>query len=101
MLATTRSLFPGYNIQPLEDGLVLAYLKAATPAVLFYALEAFTCVAEAPAAGLPKRGKHEDAETADPDLGWDIDVDKDVEYLLGYSSPRHLAHQMGGGGAGC
>ena len=85
--ATSRSLFTGFTIQPLRDGPLRAYPAAAAPEGLLHALSAFSPVAEAPAGDPPDGGKDEDALPANQDLGLELDVDEDDEYLLKWSPP--------------
>ena len=51
--ATCRALFPGFTIQPLGDGPLLAFLAGAAPPGLLAALQAFFPVEAAPPGDLP------------------------------------------------
>ena len=78
--ATSRLLFVGFTFHPLWDRPVLAYPAAVAPEGLLRALGAFLPVA--PTADQPNGGGDEDAQAADQDLGLELDVDEDDEYLL-------------------
>ena len=93
--ATSRSLFTGFTIQPLRDGPLRAY---PAPEGLLHALSAFSPVAEPPAGDPPDGGKDEDALPANQDLGLELDVDKEDEYLLKWSPPPPLAASPAGRG---
>ena len=80
--ATSRALFPGFTLQPLGDGPLLAFTAGAAPPGLLEALQAFFPVEAAPPGDLPGEGEGPEPHAGDPDLGLELDIDEDDEYLL-------------------
>ena len=66
--ATGRALFPGFTLQPLGDGPLLAFPAGAAPPGLLAALRAFFPVEEAPPGDQPGEGKGPEAQAVDLDL---------------------------------
>ena len=81
-LATSRALFPGFTIQPLEDGPLLAFPAGAAPPGLLAALQAFFLMEVAPLGDPPEEGEGPKPQADDADLSLQLDVDEDDEYLL-------------------
>ena len=79
---TSRALFLGFTIQPLGDGPLFAFPAGAAPLGLLAALQAFFPVDAAPTGDPPEEGEDVKPQTADPDLGLELDVNEDDEYLL-------------------
>ena len=80
--ATSRALFPGFTLQPLGHGPLLAFPAGAAPPGLLAALWAFFPVEEAPPGDLPGEGDSPEPQAGDLDLGLELDADKDDENLL-------------------
>ena len=81
--STCRARFPGFTLQPLEDGPLLASQAGVAPPGLVAALQAFFPVEAAPPGDLPEEGEGPEGQAGDPKLGLELDVDEDDEYLLG------------------
>ena len=79
---TSRALFPGSTLQPLNDGPLLVFPAGTAPPGLLAALGAFVPVEEAPPRDQP--GANEDPEpwAGNLDLGLKLDANEDDEYLL-------------------
>ena len=80
--ATSRELFPGFTIQPLGDGALLAFPAGAAPPGLLAALKALFPVEEA-----ASRDQLDEGDGAEPladyqDPGLELDVDEEDGYLL-------------------
>ena len=67
--ATSRALFPGFPLQLLKDGPLVAFLAGAAPPGLLAALEAFFPVEAAPPGHLPGEGEGPEPKAGNPDLG--------------------------------
>ena len=80
--ATSRALFPGFTLQRLGDGPLLAFPAVPAPSLLA-SLRAFFPMEEAPPRDLPGEGDGPQPQASDLDLGLELDADKDNEYLLG------------------
>ena len=80
--ATSRALFPGFTLQPVGDGPLLAFPAGAAPAALLAALRAFFPVEAAPPGDLPGEGEGPEPQASDPDLGLELDINEDDKYLL-------------------
>ena len=80
--ATSWALFPGFTLQPLGDGPLLAFPAGAAPPGLLAALRAFFPVEEAPPGDLPGEGDGPEPQAGDLDLGLELDAAKDDEYLV-------------------
>ena len=80
--ATSRALFPGFTLQPLGDGPLLAMSAGAAPPGLLVALRAFFPVEDAPPGDLPGEGDGSEPQAGDLDVRLDLDADEDAEYLL-------------------
>ena len=73
--ATCQVLFPGFTIQPLDGGPLLAFPAGAAPPSLLAALHALA------RGDLPGEGKGPEPQAGEPDHGVELDVDEDNEYL--------------------
>ena len=80
--ATCRALFPGFTLQLLGDGPLLAFSASAQPPGLLAALQAFFPVEVAPPGDLPEEGLGPEPRAGDRHLGWELDIDEDEKYLL-------------------
>ena len=81
--ATSRALFVGFTIQPLGDGPLLAFPAGAAPPGLLAALNALFPVEAAASGDRPDEGDGARPLAVDENLGLELDVDEDDEYLIG------------------
>ena len=95
VVLTPPATFPGYTIQPLGDGPLLALLAGAAPPGLLAALDAFFPVEGAPLGDGLDEGEGDRPQAEDRDLGLELDVDQDDEYLLSWSSPSPSRRRTG------
>ena len=77
---TRRALFPGYTLQPLGEGPLLAFPAGAALPGLLAALRAFFLVEEAPPRDQPGEGDGPEPQAGDLDLGLELDADEDDDF---------------------
>ena len=101
--ATCRALFPGFTIEPLRDGPLLASPAGAAPPGLIAALQSLFPVQAAPPGDLPGEGEGPKPQAGDLDLGLELNIDEDdappelVAPPPPPSPPVPTRHRGGGG----
>ena len=80
--ATNPAQIPGYTLQPLGDGPLLAFPAGAAPPGLLAALRAFSPMEQVPPRDQPGVDDGPEPWAGDLDLGLEQDTNEDDEYLL-------------------
>ena len=80
--ATCWALLPGFTIQPLVDGPLLAFLAGAAPAGFLAASVPFLPLERTPPGDLLDEGDGPEPQAGNADCGVVLNVDEDDEYVL-------------------